>query len=494
MIKVRKAFWHDRDELFKLASTNEVRQASFTTGLIDYQNHLIWFEGILGSPNERIFILEIDDNFAGQVRFTYDPVTRECKVGISLKEEVRGENVAVNFFYRSLFLFKKEMQSCKIITAYIKKNNLRSKNFFQKAGFIYSKDIQVNGLEAEVWMLFKGKVFIVAEISANHNHDIDIAKKSILSIKECGADAVKIQTYTADTITIDCNNEYFQINQGTLWDGRNLYNLYEEAYTPWEWHDELRDYAESLGLIFFSTPFDFTAVDFLESKNVPIYKIASFEITDIQLIQYAASKGKPMIISAGIATIEEIHEAVEACRKIGNNDVTLLKCTSSYPAPIEEANLKTMVNMKETFGVKVGLSDHTMGSDVAVAAVALGAEVIEKHFIIDRKLGGPDAEFSMEPAEFKAMVDSIRNVEKALGIVTYELTDKIKKSRNFSRSLFVVEDIKAGETFTKENIRSIRPGHGLPPKYLDKVIGRRALKDLKRGEPMTWAYVDSDKA
>ena len=369
---------------------------------------------------------------------------------------------------------------------------MQSIKFFKKAGFAYLENTLVNNSEAEVWSLFLSDVLIIAEISANHNHDIDIAKKTILSIKECGADAVKIQTYTADTITIDCKNVFFQINQGTVWDGKTLYDLYKEAYTPWEWHDELKDYAESLGLIFFSTPFDFTAVDFLESKRVPIYKIASFEITDIPLIEYTASKGKPMIISTGIATIGEIQEAVDACRKADNNDITLLKCTSSYPAPVDEANLRTMVNMKETFGVKVGLSDHTMGSDVAVAAVALGAEVIEKHFILDRNIGGPDSEFSMEPAEFKAMVDSIRNVEKALGRVTYELSEKTLKSREFSRSLFVIKDIKAGEVFTPENIRSIRPGYGLPPKYITQVLGRRALRDLNRGTPLAWEYTDLD--
>jgi pseudaminic acid synthase len=282
------------------------------------------------------------------------------------------------------------------------------------------------------------KTFIIAELSANHNHNIEIAKKTILSMKECGADAVKIQTYTSDTMTIDCDNESFIINCGSVWDGKTFYNLYMEAYTPWIWHDELRDYAESLGLVFFSTPFDFTAVDFLESKNVPIYKIASFEITDIPLIEYTASKGKPMIISTGIATIGEIYEVVDACRRVGNNDIILLKCTSSYPASVDEANLRTMVNMKETFGVRVGLSDHTMGSDVAIAAVALGAEVIEKHFILNRSIGGPDAEFSMEPAEFKSMVVSIRNIEKALGSINYALSEKTKKNRVFSRSLFVV--------------------------------------------------------
>jgi pseudaminic acid synthase len=337
-----------------------------------------------------------------------------------------------------------------------------------------------------------GQAFLVAELSANHNHDIEVAKKTIRAIKESGADAVKIQTYTADTITIDCKNDYFKIKQGTIWDGRTLYDLYKEAYTPWEWHEELRDIAESLGLVFFSTPFDFSAVDFLESKNVPLYKIASFEITDTPLIEYVASKGKPMIISAGIATKTEIQKAVDACRKAGNRDITILKCTSNYPAPIEEANLRTMVDMRDTFGVKVGLSDHTLGGDVAVAAVALGAEVIEKHFILERKLGGPDASFSMEPAEFKKMVRSIRNVEKALGAVSYEMTPEILKSREFSRSLFVVEDMKKGELFTPDNLRSIRPGFGLSPRHLDELIGKKAACDIERGTPMSWNLVISD--
>jgi len=332
-------------------------------------------------------------------------------------------------------------------------------------------------------------VFIIAELSANHGHDIDVAKKSIKAARISGADAIKIQTYTADTMTINCNNKCFALNQGTIWDGKTFYELYQEAYTPWEWHDELKKFAESLDLVFFSTPFDRSAVDFLESKNVPIYKIASFEITDIALIEYTASKGKPMIISTGIATIEEILEAVNACRRMDNNDITLLKCTSSYPAPIEEANLKTMVNMKDTFSVKVGLSDHTMGSDVAVAAVALGAEVIEKHFILDRKIGGPDATFSMEPDEFKAMVNSIRNVEKALGCITYELSNKTLKNREFSRSLFVVKQIKSGEVFTELNVRSIRPGYGLAPKFLNDILGKIASQDLEEGTPLKWNMI-----
>lgn len=327
------------------------------------------------------------------------------------------------------------------------------------------------------------KVFIIAELSANHNQDFDIAVKTIKAMKESDADAVKLQTYTPDTMTIDCDNKYFQIKEG-LWKGKTLYQLYQEAYTPWEWQPKLKKIAEDLGLICFSSAFDKTAVDFLEKMNVPAYKVASFEITDIPLIEYIASKGKPVIISTGIATLSDIEEAVSACKRMGNEQIILLKCTSAYPAPIEEANLLTILNMKETFRTVVGLSDHTLGSSVAIASVALGAKIIEKHFILDRNLGGPDAAFSMEPAEFKQMVKSIREVEKAMGKVTYDLTEKQKKSRMFSRSLFVVKDMKKGEVFTEENVRSIRPGWGLEPKYLKDVLGKKANSNLKKGTPI----------
>jgi len=335
----------------------------------------------------------------------------------------------------------------------------------------------------------KNETFIIAELSANHNQKKELALRTIEAISRTGANAVKLQTYTADTITLDSRKDYFKIKQGTIWDGKNLHDLYKEAYTPWEWHQELMDHAKQLGLICFSSPFDFTSVDFLEKLNVPIYKIASFEITDIPLIEYTASRQKPMIISTGIATLADIEEAVNACRRVGNDDITLLKCTSSYPAPVDEANLLTIPNLRDTFHVKVGLSDHTMGSDVAIAAVALGARVLEKHVILDRNLSGPDSEFSMEPAEFTAMVNSIRNVEKALGRVNYDLSPKILKSREFSRSLFVVKDMKAGEVFTKENIRSIRPGFGLHPKYFREILGEKASADIERGEPLEWALI-----
>jgi len=326
-----------------------------------------------------------------------------------------------------------------------------------------------------------GKTFIVAELSANHGHRLELALASIRAIREAGADAVKLQTYTADTLTLDSRREDFRV-KGTLWDGRTLYDLYQEAYTPWEWHPALFAEARAQGLVCFSTPFDKTAVDFLEELGNPICKIASFEITDLPLIDYAARKGKPMVISTGVALPEDIQRAVETCRAAGNDDITLLKCTSSYPAPVENANLRTMVDMKERYGVKVGLSDHTMGSDVAVAAVALGATVVEKHFILDRSIGGPDAAFSMEKDEFAAMVRSIRNVEKALGEVVYPANPAAIKGREFCRSLYVARDMKAGECITEENVRSVRPGFGLSPRYLPSILGKRVRRDLEAGE------------
>ncbi|WP_129597819.1 pseudaminic acid synthase [Methanohalophilus profundi] len=336
----------------------------------------------------------------------------------------------------------------------------------------------------------RNPALIIAELSANHLQNYDLAIDTIKAIKESGADAVKIQTYTPDTITMDCDNEYFQIKQGTIWDGKTMYQLYKEAYTPWEWQPKLKKIAEEMGLIFFSSPFDKTAVDFLEEMNIPAYKVASFEITDIPLIEYVASKGKPVIISTGIATLADIEKAVNACKRMGNKQIALLKCTSTYPSPLEEINLNTIPNLKDTFKTVVGLSDHTLGTSVPIAATALGAKIIEKHFILDRNIGGPDAQFSLEPHEFKDMVDSVREVEKALGEVSYELTEKIKRSREFSRSLFVVNDIKKGDVFTDNNVRSIRPGFGLHPSHLSSVIGKKARTDIKPGTPLKWDLIE----
>ena len=333
------------------------------------------------------------------------------------------------------------------------------------------------------------KTFIIAELSANHGHKLEVALESVRAAKAAGADAVKIQTYTADTITLNCDAEDFRV-KGTLWDGRTLYDLYQEAYTPWEWHEEIFKVAHEEGLVCFSTPFDKTAVDLLEDLNNPIYKIASFEITDIPLIKYIASKHKPIILSTGIAMEEDIQLALNTIRGEGCDDITLLKCTSAYPAPIEDSNLLTIPDMRQRFGVKVGLSDHTEGATVPMAAVVLGAEVVEKHFIIDRSIGGPDSAFSMEAPEFKAMVSSIRQVEKALGEVTYPTDPSKIKGREFCRSLYVTQPMKKGDIITEQNVRSVRPGYGLHPKFLPELIGRKVNCNLKVGDKMIMEYLE----
>jgi pseudaminic acid synthase len=325
------------------------------------------------------------------------------------------------------------------------------------------------------------KVFIIAELSANHNGSIDTAIETIKAAKRAGADCIKFQTYTADTITIDSPKKDFII-EGTIWEGKNLHSLYKEAYTPWEWHEELFRVASEEGLVCFSSPFDFTAVDFLEKLNVPAYKIASFEITDIPLIEYVASKGKPVIISTGIATLEDIELAVQACRSQGNDQVALLKCTSSYPAPINEANLVMIQDLATRFNVVSGLSDHTLGITVPIVATCLGAKIIEKHFILDKAIGGPDASFSLNLEEFTAMVNGVREAELAIGEINYELTNKQLKGREFSRSLYVVEDIMEGEILTAKNVKSIRPGYGMHPKFLKSFLGTRAKKDMFKGD------------
>lgn len=335
-----------------------------------------------------------------------------------------------------------------------------------------------------------GKVFIIAELSANHNGSLDVAKETVRAAKRAGADCIKLQTYTADTLTIDSDKEDFKISSGSIWDERTFYDLYQEAYTPWEWHKELMETAKEEGLICFSSPFDPTAVDFLEELNVPAYKIASFEITDIPLIEYTASKGKPIILSTGIATEEDIQLAVEACRRIGNNDIALLKCTSSYPAPIEEANLIMVKDLAERFDVISGLSDHTLGATAPVVATCMGAKIIEKHFILDKSIGGPDASFSLDEKEFKEMVDAVRMAEQAMGKVTYKLTQKQEAGKAFSRSLYVVNDIKKGDVITEEHVRSIRPGFGLHPKNLKDILGKTVNQSLEKGTRFSLDYLN----
>ena len=326
--------------------------------------------------------------------------------------------------------------------------------------------------------LNKNGVFIIAELSANHDGNLQIALDTIKAAKEIGANAIKLQTYTADTLTLDCDKDDFIIKGGTLWDGKKLYDLYKEAYTPWEWHKELFEYARSLDIDIFSTPFDKSAVDFLEQFNPTCYKIASFEITDYELVKYTASQGRPIIISTGIATKQEIEDVVKICHEVGNKEVILLKCTSAYPASLESANLNTIPDLAKTFGVISGFSDHTLGTTAPVVAVTLGAKVIEKHFILDKSIGGADADFSLDKKEFKEMIEAIRDTEKLLGNINY---DAKKTSRQFSRSLYVSKNIKKGEVFTEDNVRSVRPGFGLHPKYLKNILGKITQKDYKFG-------------
>lgn len=328
------------------------------------------------------------------------------------------------------------------------------------------------------------KVFIIAELSANHNGSLDVAIETIKAAKRAGADCIKLQTYTANTLTIDCDKEDFII-KGTIWNNRNYYSLYQEAYTPWEWHKQLFEVAKKEGLVCFSSPFDKTAVDFLEGLNTPAYKIASFEITDIPLIEYVASKGKPIILSTGIATIGDIELALDACKRMGNYDIALLKCTSSYPAPVDEANMRMVKDLAERFDVISGLSDHTIGSTVPVVATCFGAKIIEKHFILDHSIGGPDASFSLDETEFANMVKAVREAEKAIGVIDYNLTKKQIKGKDFSRSLYIVEDIKVGDIITEKNVRSIRPGFGMHPSQLHKYLGLKAKISANKGERFT---------
>jgi len=333
-------------------------------------------------------------------------------------------------------------------------------------------------------------VYIIAEISANHNHDFDQAVSTLHAAKDAGADAVKLQTYTADTMTIPCDNDYFRIDKGTIWEGRNLYDLYKETNTPWEWQPRLMAIAKDLGIDLFSSAFDHSSVDFLEQMDVPAYKLASFEIVDLPLIEKIASMHKPLIISTGMATLGEIEEAVRTAGNAGGaGQLALLKCTSAYPAPYEEMNLRTIPHLAEAFRIPTGLSDHSLGIAAAVGAVALGACILEKHITLSRDIPSPDSAFSLEPHEFKAMTEAVRVVEKALGEVHYHVTEREAASSIFRRSLFVVNDMKAGQVFTEATVRSIRPGNGLPPKFIEEVLGKRAAKDITRGTPLDFSMI-----
>ncbi len=472
---IRYANLDDMKNIFELSNDDEVRKNSFSTEKIKWDEHVKWYNNRLQKRICPFYIIEdIDGRFIGQVRID---IGDETIISISITKDFRGKKLASQIIRRC-----SQKSGFKEIYAYVKNDNICSQRAFIKSGYsLISENNQYRKYKYE-----NHQVYIVAEMSANHCGDKELAKQIIAKAKEIGADAVKIQTYTADTITIDCQNEEFQIkNKDSLWNGENLYSLYQKAYTPWEWQAELKQYADEIGIDFFSTPFDYSAVDFLESINVPMYKIASFEAMDYPLIKYAASKGKPMIISVGVSSFEEIQEAVKTCQSVGNNNITLLKCTSSYPAKSEDMNLITIKDLYEKFsaqGVKIGLSDHSMSIIPPIAAVALGAKVIEKHFTLDRKLGGADSGFSLNPDEFAAMVKAVRETEESLGKIDYTIN---LENRKYARSLYVVKDIQKGECFTQENVRSIRPSNGLHPRYYDEILGKKANKDLPFGHPLT---------
>ncbi len=474
---IRLAEPHDIKNIFDLSNDDTVRSVSMNPEKITWNDHVKWFNEILNTSNVLFYVAETDErDFIGQVRFVKN--AQDWVVSISLEKKHRHKNLGKRILEKAM-----KMSGLKNFKAYVKTDNISSQKLFFSLGYkIDQKEINKNG---SFLALQYNPVFIIAEMSANHCGDKELAKKIIKTAKDIGADAVKIQTYTADTITLNCRNPEFKVSGTKLWNDKYLYDLYQEASTPWEWQAELKEYADKIRIPLFSTPFDFTAVDFLETLDVPMYKIASFEAIDYPLIKYTAKRGKPMIISTGISSLEEIQKAVNACKSVGNNDITLLKCTSAYPAEPKDMNLLTIKDMIDRFGpqgVKIGLSDHSMSIVPPVTAVVLGATVIEKHFTLDRALGGADSGFSLNTEEFALMVKTIRETEASLGHVDYTVN---RQNRKFARSLYVAKNIKKGDVFTPENIRSVRPSNGLYPGYYDDVIGKTAKRDLPFGTPLT---------
>jgi len=485
-IRVRPAELRDMERVFELSNDPLVRVHSIHKEPIAWETHVAWFVRTLANVNRKFFVAETTDGgFVGQVRF--DREDGAWLVSISVVGEFRGKGLAGDMLRASMG----RVASGRFV-AEIAPDNAASRRLFVSAGFVENPAlVRTPGylVFQRGWKMSMERVFVIAEMSANHCGDIDLAKRIIAAAKECGVDAVKLQTYTADTLTIDCKNEHFRIGNGSLWDGRYFYDLYKEAYTPWEWQRELKEYGESIGIDVFSTPFDKTATDFLDGMGVKWFKVASFEAIDLPLIRYVASKRKPMIVSTGICSLSEMQDIVDACKAEGNDDITLLKCTSAYPARPEDMNLLTLSDMAGRFGpqgVKIGLSDHSMSIETVVAGVALGARVVEKHFTLDRALGGADAPFSLNPVEMKATVAAVRKTEQLLGHVDYSVN---QNNRQFARSLFVTEDIKKGELFTERNVRSIRPGVGCLPKHLPEVLGAKAAQDVPRGTPFDLKFV-----
>lgn len=443
----------------------------------------------------------LNDDKIGLVSFVDDKDTKELIININISPEHRGKKLGSIIIKNAIDYIKNNYKLNHNIIAHIKDKNIPSIKTFEKVGFKFQEKYIKNN---ETILKYKyimqslkignsiisneSPTYIIAELSANHNQKLENAIQLIKEASKCGANAIKLQTYTPETITLNCKKDYFQI-KGTLWNNQYLYDLYDKAYTPWEWHKELKEEANKLGMDLFSSPFDVTAIDYLELLDFPAYKIASCEITDHILIKRIAQTGKPVIISSGMASKEELKEAVDLLKQNGCNQICMLKCTSAYPAKPEDANLITMKDMAESFNVISGLSDHTLGIEVPVTSVALGAKVIEKHFTLSRDSGSPDDAFSLTPEEFKLMVDSIRIAEKSIGKITYGGVKSEDDCKNFRRSLFVCKDIKKGETFTKENIKSIRPGNGLHTKYYDEIIGKTAKNDIEFGEPLNWNMI-----
>ena len=502
-MKLRRATLDDLERLLAWRNDPATVAASLSSRGVGREEHARWLRGIVDDPRRGLFVVLDGDQLVGTVRA--DLADDAHELSWTVAPEARGRGLGK----RMVVLLADRLPGP--LTAQVKTGNVASRRIAESIGMrlvgetegvlYYRRESSrvasatpsaedrsmVEGFEIAGRVIGPDEpTYIVAEMSANHGHDFDRAVELIHAAHRAGADAIKLQTYTADTLTIDSDAEPFQIGAGTLWEGRNLYDLYGEAMTPWAWQPKLKEIAEGLGMPLFSTPFDASAVDFLEAMDVPAHKVASFEIVDLELIRRIAETGKPMIVSTGMATLAEIDEAVATIRATGNKNLALLVCTSAYPSPPEAMNLRTIPHLARAFGVPTGLSDHTMGIAVPVAAVALGARIIEKHFTLSRDEPGPDSAFSLEPHEFAAMVDAVRTTEKALGRVRYGVGESEKASRVFRRSLFVVEDIAAGEPFTRRNVRSIRPGHGLAPKHLPQVLGRRAARDLTRGTPLEW--------
>ncbi len=487
-LRIRDAVLSDADFLFALANDPSVRAMSHNQQSILYEEHLAWFANAL-SEQISFYIGEYSDRACAYVRFNIQGDVHV--VSMALHKDFRGQGLAKHILRLACQRFFSTTPATKV-HARIKAVNMLSLRTFFGVGFLaitsrHEREMLLECVREE--FMSHQSTYIIAEVSANHMGSIERAESIICEAAKAGANAVKLQTYTAGTLTLDCDAPIFQAMDGGLWEGRTLHDIYAEGTMPWEWTPRLMACANDLGIECFSTPFDVTAVDFLESCGVSRYKIASFELVDMPLLKKVAATRKPVIMSTGMGTLAEIDEAVRTLRDNGCTDITLLKCTSSYPAPVDEANLRTIPHMATAFQCSVGLSDHTMGSAVAVAAIALGATVIEKHFTLARTDGGLDAAFSMEPHELKAMVQDIRIVEKALGRVSYDRTEKEQGSVCFRRSLFVVQDVQEGEAFTHENVRSIRPGHGIHTRYIETILGKKATRSVSRGTPFSWDFV-----